>query len=134
MRQSRRRSSSGVVTGRADLTRTGPAGPQRTARAVPSSPHCPCVPQVPGKLYISERQLRFLSCGGLLVDPASAGAEDKEKAAREQRDSAAGVWAASWVGAIARDAAIAWPLSSVKQMHRRRYLFEHSALELFDDA
>ena len=75
---------------------------------------------VPGRLYISARHLRFLSVGGA-SDGFSGG--DKSSALGENGFSAT----------LARDSAIAWPLSAVKQMHRRRYLMDHSALELFDD-
>ena len=34
---------------------------------------------------------------------------------------------------LARDGSLTWPLASVKQMHRRRYLLEHNGLELFDE-
>ena len=64
---------------------------------------------VPGKLYILEHDLRFLTTG--------QGA--REGALEEVPES---------------DAALIWSLGSVKQMHRRRYLMEHSALEFMDDA
>ena len=67
---------------------------------------------VPGKILISDRHLRFLGSGGL------------------SEGSLEGDWSAM----LARDSALIWPLGSVKQMHRRRYLMSHSALELFDDA
>lgn len=38
-----------------------------------------------------------------------------------------------WASAIARDSALVWPLSSVRQLHRRRYLMAHTAVELFQD-
>ena len=67
---------------------------------------------LPGKLYLSERHLRFLGSGS-----AADGSLESVSS-----------------GAFARDSALTWALSSVKQMHRRRYLLEHSALELFDDS
>ena len=66
---------------------------------------------VHGKLHISDRHLRFLGSGG-----AGDGNLDGD-----------------WANTRTRDSAITWPLASVKQMHRRRYLMEHSALELFND-
>ena len=36
-----------------------------------------------------------------------------------------------WSAARARDAALVWVFAEVKQMHRRRYLMAHTALELF---
>ena len=36
-----------------------------------------------------------------------------------------------WSAARARDAALAWDFADVKQMHRRRYLMAHTALEIY---
>ena len=36
-----------------------------------------------------------------------------------------------WSAALARDAALVWDRADVKQMHRRRYLMAHTALELY---
>ena len=74
-----------------------------------------------GKLYISDRTVRFLAMGG-----------SGEAAPKDAKDVA--TLSSVCSAAMARDSALAWPLASVKQMHRRRYLMEQSALELFDDA
>ena len=54
---------------------------------------------VPGRIYLSERHLRFVGSGGV-----GEGSLESEASS-----------------AVARDSALTWPLSTIKQMHRRRY-------------
>jgi len=66
-----------------------------------------------GKAYLSDSDFRFVATSG--------------HSAAEVSSDLHGDWSA----AIAKDLSISWPLASIKQMHRRRYLMRHTALELY---
>ena len=96
---------------------------------------------LPGRLLIGTHHLRFLASlpaaaggggasGGTSGSSGSSGSSGGGAAASEHE----GLMQGDWSSSLAKDCAIVWRLSSVRAMHRRRYLMDHSAIELFDDA
>ena len=70
---------------------------------------------LPGRLFLSASHLRFVGSSG----PAGEGCGQ--------------LLEGDWSGAISKDSALLWPLAAVKQMHRRRCMMAHTAIELFRD-
>ena len=70
---------------------------------------------VPGRLFLSATHLRFVGSAG----PKGEGCSQ--------------LLEGDWSEAISKDSALLWPLASVKQLHRRRCLMTHTAIELFRD-
>ena len=70
---------------------------------------------LPGRLFLSASHLRFVGSSG----PAGEGCGQ--------------LLEGDWSGAISKDSALLWPLAAVKQMHRRRCMMAHTAIELSRD-
>ena len=73
---------------------------------------------IPGRLYLSATHLRFVGAPSLLNNGGEGCSQLLE---------------GDWSAAISKDSALIWPLGAVKQLHRRRCMMAHTAIELFRD-
>ena len=143
-RRARRRATTTLTRGRPAAS-PRMASPARWARGVQLAPHLPIgcgacatvrrAPRPPPDRHPSPALASLPAAAGgggasgSTSGSSGSGSSGGGAAASEHEGLMQGDWSSSL-----KDSAIAWRLSAVKQMHRRRYLMDHSAVELFDDA